>query len=372
MAFSAFDHGVYKSVVVPRGRGVAPRVGGGGGGRRRGRRRRREKDDDDDTILLAFGERTASSNAHREHHVMSSSSKETETHPFGRDEEEEEEEDKEEEEEERRRRLLKAKRKLIESCRGTYRGALFQSSPRETKRVFDAKRELEKLYHHHHHRENVGGGGGVSERDPVEERLRGRWKLIYTTAVDVTGLLVFSIPPPPLPFLPPPPIVVGDIYQEFKTDTKEIVNEIRVSVPVLLEEKDGVVLRVNAKYKDRSSTNKTALELVFQEAVVSDVRISEFTEMLLAPAVLPRGELNQRVLLFLRDFEVRFPLFGRAATAMGGASNENERNEEGKRTPGASVGKYEFSYCDEDVLIGKATGSQGIFIFTKEGDQSEQ
>ena len=202
--------------------------------------------------------------------------------------------------------------------------------------------------------------------------LRGRWKLIYTTAVDVTGLLVLSIPPPPLPFLPPPPIVVGDIYQEFKTDTKEIVNEIRASVPALLEEKDGVVLRVNATYKDRSSSNKTALELVFQEAVVSDVRISEFTEMLLAPAVLPRGELNQRVLLFLRDFEVRFPLFGRAATAMGGASNENERNEEGKRTPGASVGKYEFSYCDEDVLIGKATGSQGIFIFTKEGDQSEQ
>ena len=188
----------------------------------------------------------------------------------------------------------------------------------------------------------------------------------------MTGLLVLSIPPPPLPFLPPPPIVVGDIYQEFKTDTKEIVNEIRVSVPVLLEEKDGVVLRVNATYKDRSSTNKTALELVFQEAVVSDVRISEFTEMLLAPAVLPRGELNQRVLLFLRDFEVRFPLFGRAATAMGGASNENERNEDGKITPGASVGKYEFSYCDEDVLIGKATGSQGIFIFTKEGDQSEQ
>ncbi len=358
MAFSAFD-GVYKSVVVPRGRGVAPRVGGGGGGGG-GRRRRRG------------WWRTASSNAHREHHVMSSSSKETETHPFGPRDEEDKEEDKEEdqEEEERRRRLL-AKRKLIESCRGTYRGALFQSSPRETKRVFDAKRELEKLYHHHH-RENVGGGGGVSERDPVEERLRGRWKLIYTTAVDVTGLLVFSIPPPPLPFLPPPPIVVGDIYQEFKTDTKEIVNEIRVSVPVLLEEKDGVVLRVNATYKDRSSTNKTALELVFQEAVVSDVRISEFTEMLLAPAVLPRGELNQRVLLFLRDFEVRFPLFGRAATAMGGASNENERNEEGKRTPGASVGKYEFSYCDEDVLIGKATGSQGIFIFTKEGDQSEQ
>ena len=333
-----------------------------------GRRRRGEKDDDD-----ATRRRTPA--------LSSKSNGETETsHPFfGRDEDE----DGDEEERRRRRddfddenddendalssvlrKRATAKRKLIESCRGTYRGALFQSSPEQTKRVFDAKRELEKYYYYDGKREE-------GKMDP-RTMLRGRWKLIYTTAVDVTGLLVLSIPPPPLPFLPPPPIVVGDIYQEFKTDTKEIVNEIRASVPALLEEKDGVVLRVNATYKDRSSSNKTALELVFQEAVVSDVRISEFTEMLLAPAVLPRGELNQRVLLFLRDFEVRFPLFGRAATAMGGASNENERNEDGKITPGASVGKYEFSYCDEDVLIGKATGSQGIFIFTKEGDQSEQ
>ena len=86
--------------------------------------------------------------------------------------------------------------------------------------MFDAKRELEKYY-----------DDGKREEGKMDPRLHGRWKLIYTTAVDVTGLLVLSIPPPPLPFLPPPPIVVGDIYQEFKTDTKEIVNEIRASVP---------------------------------------------------------------------------------------------------------------------------------------------
>ena len=346
---------VWSAVVVPR---VVCGVKTPTRGTTRGGRRRRggEKDDDD-----ATRRRTTPA-------VSSNSNGETETssHPFfGRDEDEDDDEkDDDALLSSVLRKRATAKRKLIESCRGTYRGALFQSSPEQTTRVFDAKRELEKYYYYDGKREEEG------KMDP--RLLRGRWKLIYTTAVDVTGLLVFSIPPPPLPFLPPPPIVVGDIYQEFKTDTKEIVNEIRASVPALLEEKDGVVLRVNATYKDRSSSNKTALELVFQEAVVSDVRISEFTEMLLAPAVLPRGELNQRVLLFLRDFEVRFPLFGRAATAMGGASNENERNEDGKITPGASVGKYEFSYCDEDVLIGKATGSQGIFIFTKEGDQSEQ
>ena len=57
---------------------------------------------------------------------------------------------------------------------------------------------------------------------------------------------------------------------------------------MILEEKDGVILRVNATYKevDSSNNSKKALKLVFQEAVVSDVRISELTEALLAPAIL--------------------------------------------------------------------------------------
>ena len=252
---------------------------------------------------------------------------------------------------ERKRKRAVLKEKLIESCRGTYRGAVGFSNDREREDIRNAKEALETF----------GAEEKEEEKDWMRNRLNGRWKLIYTTALDVTGLLVFSVPPPPLPFFPPPPIVVGDIFQEFKTDAKEIVNEIRASVPWVLEEKDGVILRVNATYKevdDSSNNSKKALELVFQEAVVSDVRISELTETLLAPAILPRSELNQRALLFLRDFEVRFPLFGRAARAMGG-SDENG-------VSGAAVGRYEFSYCDEDDLIGKATGSQGIFIFTKD------
>lgn len=252
---------------------------------------------------------------------------------------------------ERKRKRAVLKEKLIESCRGTYRGAIGFSNDREREDIRKAKEALETF----------AAKEKEEEKDWMRNRVNGRWKLIYTTALDVTGLLVFSVPPPPLPFFPPPPIVVGDIFQEFKTDAKEIVNEIRASVPWVLEEKDGVILRVNATYKevdDSSNNSKKALELVFQEAVVSDVRISELTETLLAPAILPRSELNQRALLFLRDFEVRFPLFGRAARAMGG-SDENG-------VSGAAVGRYEFSYCDEDVLIGKATGSQGIFIFTKD------
>ena len=77
------------------------------------------------------------------------------------------------------------------------------------------------------------------------------------------------------------------------------MNEIRAAFP-LLEEKDGVVLRVNATYKDRSSSNKTALELVFQEAVVSDVRISEFTEMLLRRRCCQRRVEPTRLVVFER------------------------------------------------------------------------
>ena len=190
---------------------------------------------------------------------------------------------------ERKRKRAVLKEKLIESCRGTYRGAVGFSNDREREDIRNAKEALE----------TVAAEEKEEEKDWMRNRLNGRWKLIYTTALDVTGLLVFSVPPPPLPFFPPPPIVVGDIFQEFKTDAKEIVNEIRASVPWVLEEKDGVILRVNATYKevdDSSNNSKKALELVFQEAVVSDVRISEFTETLLAAAILPRSELNRRAL----------------------------------------------------------------------------
>ena len=149
--------------------------------------------------------------------------------------------------EKERRRLKDA---LVEACRGMYRGALFASNERETKAIFDAKARLEQSFQQHQKSKE-----GEEFDDFDDALLDGRWKLIFTTALDVTGLLVLSIPPPPVPFFPPPPVVVGDIFQEFKTETKEIVNEIRVSVPFLLEEKDGVILRVNATYKEAKSSN---------------------------------------------------------------------------------------------------------------------
>ena len=46
------------------------------------------------------------------------------------------------------------------------------------------------------------------------------------------------------------------------------------------------------------------------------MRISDAVEAVLAPALLPRGSLNQQVLLAIRELELRFPLRA-AVTAMG-------------------------------------------------------
>jgi hypothetical protein len=79
------------------------------------------------------------------------------------------------------------KEKLIESCRGTYRGAIGFSNDREREDIRNAKEALEKF----------GPEEEEKEEDWMRNRVNGRWKLIYTTALDVTGVLVFSVPPPP-------------------------------------------------------------------------------------------------------------------------------------------------------------------------------
>jgi hypothetical protein len=61
---------------------------------------------------------------------------------------------------------------------------------------------------------------------------------------------------------------------------------------------DGATIKVKATYEVRSPRR---LQLVFQEAGIGDIRISPFLETLIAPAVLPRGWLQQRLLLGLRE-----------------------------------------------------------------------
>lgn len=59
-----------------------------------------------------------------------------------------------------------------------------------------------------------------------------------------------------------------------------------------------MTLTVNARYSIRSPRR---IALTFQEAVVGDVQISSTFEAFLAPALLPRGWLNHRILLAIQE-----------------------------------------------------------------------
>ena len=61
---------------------------------------------------------------------------------------------------------------------------------------------------------------------------------------------------------------------------------------------DGVTIKVGVHYESRSPRR---IALKFQEAGVSDVHITSLTETLIAPALLPRGWLQQRILLALKE-----------------------------------------------------------------------
>ena len=233
--------------------------------------------------------------------------------------------------EDARARREAAKRRLVEACAGTYRGAL--ATRDDAAEIMAAAGALERL----------------TTSETIEwDALDGKWRLAYTNAADVLGLLMASqrlgVPE------------VGDIFQSFGcangTNTG-ITNEIRLSVPFLLSEAKvgapgGVGLRVQASFKD---VGRRRIALTFQEAQVSEISISPLAETLLAPAILPRSSLNHQVLMFIKELELKFPLRG-ALTSMGGGE------------AGAAVGTYHLTFCDEDMLIGRAAAG-GIYIFTR-------
>ena len=108
-----------------------------------------------------------------------------------------------------------------------------------------------------------------------------------------------------------------------------------------------LTLRVGARYTRESSRT---LRLYFEEARIGGLRISELTESLLAPALLPRNFLQMRLLQWLRDAEVTFPL----RAGGGGASGRV-----------ASAGTYILTFMDNSMLIGRAANSGGVFIFSR-------
>ncbi|KAK7293990.1 hypothetical protein RJT34_16873 [Clitoria ternatea] len=171
-------------------------------------------------------------------------------------------------------------------------------------------------------------------------KLDGTWRLQYTSAPDVLILLQAAAI---LPFFQ-----VGQIFQKFECGGQSnanagvIRNVVRWSIPNLLEEQEGATLLVSAKFTVVSVRN---IYLKFQEITVQDINISEELQALIAPAILPRSFISLQILQFLRTFKAQIPVRDPGRESVGGL--------------------YYLSYLDDNMLLGRAVGGGGVFVFTR-------
>ncbi|WOG83946.1 hypothetical protein DCAR_0103125 [Daucus carota subsp. sativus] len=186
--------------------------------------------------------------------------------------------------------------------------------------------------------------------------LNGNWRLQYTSAPDV--LILFESANR-LPFFQESPSIlikhsfwcllfnqVGQIYQSFECQAESkggyVCNVVRWSIPKLLEEEEGATLLVSAKFSVVSSRN---IFLQFEEITIKDIYISEEVQALIAPAILPRTFFSLQILQFIRTFEAQYPVENPGRQSVGGL--------------------YYLSYLDNNILLGRAVGGGGVFVFTR-------
>ncbi|BBN03461.1 hypothetical protein MPTK1_2g23650 [Marchantia polymorpha subsp. ruderalis] len=175
--------------------------------------------------------------------------------------------------------------------------------------------------------------------------LDGTWLLQYTTAPDVVGILQAA----QTPFLK-----VGQIFQKFecrgRLDGGSVKNVVRWSIPSILQEGDGATLVVDASF---SVCSPRSIALRFEEAKLGDILISEELQGFIAPAVLPRSFFLLQILQFLRTLAIRVPLVRPPRPG-------------GETTTSVPIGlRYYLTYLDRDMLVGRALGNGGIFIFSR-------
>ncbi|KAB1211400.1 putative plastid-lipid-associated protein 10, chloroplastic [Morella rubra] len=180
---------------------------------------------------------------------------------------------------------------------------------------------------------------GCNMGSPIDlVKLDGTWRLQYTSAPDVLVLFEAAAR---LPFLQ-----VGQIFQKFECRDQSnggvVRNVVRWSIPTLLEEQEGATLLVSAKFNVVSIRN---IYLRFEEITVQNINISGELQALIAPAILPRSFLSLQILQFIRAFRVQIPVRG--------SGNQSV------------AGLYYLSYLDDNMLLGRAVGGGGIFVFTR-------
>ncbi|KAK9122438.1 hypothetical protein Syun_020055 [Stephania yunnanensis] len=178
--------------------------------------------------------------------------------------------------------------------------------------------------------------------------LDGTWRLQYTSAPDVLVLFESAAR---LPFFQ-----VGQIFQKFecrdRTDGGIVRNVVRWSIPSLLEyhmlcghHPQGAGRSNSTCFCKFFSFSKRNIFLQFEEVSIRNIKISEELQALIAPAILPRTYLSLQILQFLQTFSAQVPV-----------------NSPGRQSVG---GLYYLSYLDRDMLLGRAVGGGGVFVFTK-------
>ena len=234
--------------------------------------------------------------------------------------------------------LREAKRALLEACEGTFRGSAASASERAA--VEEAQVALEGFTY-----------SSGADPDLDLEALAGRWRLRWTNANDVLSVLRLARDSLGA-------VQVGDIFQTFDA-RGSLTNEIRLGLAFLTQSaardtEGGLALKVGARYervdgrhrdrrvattdenddddankKKKPSPSRRTLALVFEEARVTELRISDELELFLAPALLPRGAANHRALLALREAELLFDLS--RAVAIGAASSSTQKKKKRAR-----------------------------------------
>ncbi|CAI8615764.1 unnamed protein product [Vicia faba] len=180
---------------------------------------------------------------------------------------------------------------------------------------------------------------GTNVGQPIDfNKLDGTWRLQYTSAPDVLVLFQAAAT---LPFFQ-----VGQIFQKFEcrhNSTGGIIrNAVRWSIPNFFEEQEGATLLVSAKFTLVSARN---IYLQFQEITLQDINISEQLQALISPAILPRSFISLQILQYLRTFKAQILVKDSGRESVGGL--------------------YYLSYLDDDMLLGRAVGGGGVFVFTR-------
>ncbi|EFN51118.1 hypothetical protein CHLNCDRAFT_141300 [Chlorella variabilis] len=199
------------------------------------------------------------------------------------------------------------------------------------------------------HQVAVEGYGSGAELD--FGLLEGKWRLEYTTARDVLPLVA--------PQRLPAPLQVGRIWQQFSSleegRVQNIIEAHLPPLPLLGAAGLGLSLVVEAGYEARTARS---IALTFRQAGFRDVELSPELQNLLASPLLPRGWWNQQLLLALKQLSGSVPLTSR----LPGTTSDQQR----------PVGlNYMLTYLDEDMLIGRAQGNGGVFVFTRDAEAQE-